>query len=122
MAIDDPNINTHIEDLGRHLAGFRLEIDSISKDGDCTFRSIIRQTLKLDLKAKKELEDHLKSQKLLSGSEDEDTFTLRQLFVEELLKGEDEYSGFLSETGRANLLTEQTNSKYLACLIVKLAT
>ena len=58
MAIDDPNINTYIEDLRRHLAGFRLEIDSISKDGDCTFRSIIRQTLKLVLKAKKELEDH----------------------------------------------------------------
>ena len=77
----------HIEDLERHLARFRLEIDDISKDGDCAFRSIIRQTSKLELKEKKELEDHLKSLNLLSGSEDEDTFTLRQLFVEELLRG-----------------------------------
>ena len=98
MAINDPNINTHIEDLERHLAGFRLEIDNISRDGDCAFRSIVRQTLKLDLKEKKELEDHLKSLNLLSGSEDEDTFILRQLSVEELLREEEEYSGFLSET------------------------
>ena len=98
MTINDPNINTHIEDLERNLAGFRLEIDDISKDGDCAFRSIIRQTSKLDLKEKKELEDHLKSLNLLSGSEDEDTFTLRQLFVEELVRGEEEYSGFLCET------------------------
>ena len=99
---NDPNINTHIEDLERHLAGFRLEIDHISKDGDCAFRSIIRQTLKLDLKEKKELEHHLRSLKLLSGCEDEDTFTLPQLFVEELLRGEEEYSGFLSETSTLN--------------------
>ena len=48
MAVSDPNINTHLEDLERNLAGFRLEIESISKDGDCAFRSIMRQTLKLD--------------------------------------------------------------------------
>ena len=49
----------------------------------------------------------MKSLNLLSGSEDEDTFTLRQLFVEELLKGEDEYSGFLSEA--TSTLTERAN-------------
>ena len=96
---NDPNINTHIEDLERLLAGFRLEIDHISKDGDCAFRSIIRQTLKVDLKEKKDLEHHLN---LLSGCEDEDTFTLRKLFDEELLRGEEEYSGFLSETSILN--------------------
>ena len=107
MAVNDPNINTHLEDLERNLAGFRLEIESISKDGDCAFRSIMRQTLKCDLKEKKELEDHLMSLSLFSGSEDEDTFTLRQLFVEELIRGEKEYSGFLSES--ASTITERAN-------------
>ena len=37
MEINDPNINTHLEDLQRNLAGFRLEIESISKDGDWRF-------------------------------------------------------------------------------------
>ena len=59
-------INTHFEDLERHLAGFRLEINHISKDGDCAFRSIVRQTLKFDSKEKKDLEHHLKSLNLLS--------------------------------------------------------
>ena len=107
MAINDPNMNTHIEDLERHLAGFRLEMNSISRDGDCAFRSIIKQTLKLDLKEKRELEDYLKSLNLLSGSEHEDTFILRQLFVKELLRGEEEYSGFLSET--TSTLTNRAN-------------
>ena len=107
MAVNDPNINTHLEDLERNLAGFRLEIESISKDEECAFHSIMRQTLKLDLKEKKELEDHLMSLSLFSGSEDEDTFTLRQLFVEELIRGEEEYSGFLSES--ASTITERAN-------------
>ena len=108
MEINDPNINTHLEDLQRNLAGFRLEIESISKDRDCAFRSIMRQALKLDLKDKKELEDHLMSLNLLSGSEDEDIFTLRQIFVEELIRGEEEYSGFLSAES-TRTLTERAN-------------
>lgn len=100
-AVYDPNINTHIEDLERHLCRFRLEIDSISRDGDCAFHSIVRQLLKLDFKGNNELECYLKSLNLLSESEEEDTFTLRQLFVKELIKGEDEYLEFLSaETTR----------------------
>ena len=44
---------------------------------------------------------------LLSGCEDEDTFSLRQLFVEELLRGKDKYSGVLSET--TGTLTDRAN-------------
>lgn len=105
--IDDPNINTHTEDLKRHLAGFGLEIDGIDEDGDCAFRSIVRQLSKIDLNKYKELQDHLLSLNLFSGFEDGDTFTLRQLFVEELLKGQNEFSVFVSETTRS--FTEKAN-------------
>ena len=43
----------------------------------------------------------------MAGSEDEDTFTLRQLFVEEFIRGEDEYSGFVAES--TTTLTERAN-------------
>ena len=63
---NDPNISTHTEDLKRHLAGFGLEIESVSKDGDCAFRSIIRQLLKMDFDKTKGLEDHLRSLNLMT--------------------------------------------------------
>ncbi|CAH3039438.1 unnamed protein product [Pocillopora meandrina] len=43
----------------------------------------------MDFDKTKGLEDHLRSLNLMTGSEDEDTFTLRQLFVEEFIRGED---------------------------------
>ena len=104
---NDPNISTHTEDLKRHLAGFGLEIESVSKDGDCAFRSIIRQLVKMDFDKTKGLEDHPWSLNLMAGSEDEDTFTVRQLFVEEFIRGEDEYSGFVAES--TTTLTERAN-------------
>ena len=99
---NDPNISTHTEDLKRHLAGFGLEIESVSKDGDCAFRSIIRQLLKMDFDKTKGLEDHLRSLNLMAGSEDEDTFTSRQLFVEEFIRGEDVAVSTTTFTERAN--------------------
>lgn len=105
--IDDPNITTHIEDLKRHLAGFGLEIDGIDEDGDCAFRSIVRHLSKIDLNKNKEVQDHLLSLNLISRFEEGDTFTLRQLFVEELLKGQNEFSVFVSETTRS--FTEKAN-------------
>ena len=99
---NDPNISTHTEDLKRHLAGFGLEIESVSKDGDCAFRSIIRQLLKMDSDKTKGLEDHLRSLNLMAGSEDEDTFTQRQLFVEEFIRGEDVAVSTTTFTERAN--------------------
>ena len=99
---NDPNISTHTEDLKRHLAGFGLEIESVSKDGDCAFRSIIGQLLKMDFDKTKGLEDHLRLLNLMTGSEDEDTFTLRQLFVEEFIRGEDVAVSTTTFTERAN--------------------
>ena len=61
----------------------------------------------MDFDKTKGLEDHLRSLNLMAGSEDEDTFTLRQLFVEEFIRGEDEYSGFVAES--TTTLTERAN-------------
>ena len=104
---NDPNISTHTEDLKRHLAGFGLEIESVSRDGDCAFRSIRRQLLKMDFEKTKGLEDHLRSLNLMASSEDEDTFTLQEVFVEEFIRGEDEYSGFVAES--TTTFTERAN-------------
>lgn len=74
---DDPTINSHCDTLKRHLASFNLELDIIEPDGDCAFRSIVRQVSKL---AQEELGlvcGHLQSLGLLK-SEDQDTLTLRQ--------------------------------------------
>ena len=99
---NDPNISTHTVDLKRQLTGFGLEIESVSKDGDCAFRIIIRQLLRMDFDKTKGLEDHLRSLNLMAGSEDEDTFTLRQLFVEEFIRGEDVAVSTTTFTERAN--------------------
>ena len=89
-------------DLKRHLTGFGLEIESVSKEGDRAFRIIISQLIKMDFDKTKGLEDHLWSLNLMAGSEDEDTFTLRQLFVEEFIRGEDVAVSTTTFTERAS--------------------
>lgn len=81
---NDPTINSHVETLNRHLARFNLQVETVQPDGDCAFRSIARQMMK---RASDEpaISSHLKSLGLLID-EDTDTFKLRQLFVDELLK------------------------------------
>ena len=44
--IDVPTINSHTGTLNRHLGGFNLEIDAIQPNGDCAFRSVVRQATK----------------------------------------------------------------------------
>ena len=41
--VGDPTINSHLQILERQLAGFGLCVDEVQKDGDCAFRSVIRQ-------------------------------------------------------------------------------
>ena len=40
-------IEAHLKELKKHLAAFDLEIDAVAGDGDCAFRSIIRQLYKV---------------------------------------------------------------------------
>ena len=87
--------NGNDKDLERHLAKFGLEIENIAKDGDCAFRSILRQLRKMDFDKPEELKDHLRSLNLMTESEDDDISTLRLLFVQECKKRTDDYSNFV---------------------------
>ena len=92
---DDPTINSHCDTLRRHLASFNLELDTIDPDGDCAFRSIVRQVSKLARQEEPGLVcEHLQSLGLLKG-EDQDTLTLRQLFVDAVLSDNCGISNFI---------------------------
>ena len=82
---NDPTINSHYDTLRRDLASFDLELDAIDPDGDCAFCSIVRQVSKLAQEEPGLVCEHLQSLGLLTG-EDQDTLTLRELFVDAVLK------------------------------------
>ena len=94
LHLDDTNGN--VKDLERYLATFGLEIENIPKDGDCAFRSILRQLRKMDFDKTEELKDHLRSLNLMTESEDDDISTLRLLFVQECKKRTDDYINFFA--------------------------
>lgn len=75
--------NNHRSNLTRNLASFGLTADLVSGDGDCVFSSIVRQLKRLSQsidKTESSLAAHLASLGLDRG-EEEDAYTLRQLFV-----------------------------------------
>lgn len=93
----DPTINSHMMNLERQLARFGLTIDPIQRDGDCAFRSLIREL------TKRAVEDivikhHMESLQLPTLDEDRATFALRQLFVKELTDKNDMYQNFVTES------------------------
>ena len=90
----DPTVRDHLTSLSRNLSGFHLQIDEIPKDGDCAFRSIIRTLSSACGEDHNDLLSHLKHIGLMK-SEDEDTAVLRECFVEEMLKEDNELLAFL---------------------------
>ena len=93
---DDQTIKSNLIFLERQLAGFGLQIDPLKRDGDCAFRSLVREFKKLAA-------DNLiitNHMNLLHLPQDEDsaTFHLRQLLVNELQKEGTETSNFISAT------------------------
>ena len=76
------------------MAKFNLELDNVPPDGDCAFRSIVRQISKRANKEPTAVSTHLKSLGLLIV-EDADTFTLRQLFVNAVLSDQCGISSFI---------------------------
>ena len=94
MVTDDPTINTNEQTLQRNLAKFNLELDNVPTDGDCAFRSIVRQISKRANKEPTAVSTHLRSLGLLID-EDADTFTLRQLFVNAVLSDQCGISSFI---------------------------
>ena len=91
---DDPTINSHSETLKRHLATFNLQLDRVQSDGDCAFRTIMRQVRKLVHNEAGQLSEHLRRLGLLN-TEDLDTYTLRQLFVDAVLADDYSISNFV---------------------------
>lgn len=95
----DPTVRDHLTSLSRNLSGFHLQIDEIPKDGDCAFRSIIRTLSSACGEDYPDLLSHLKHIGLMK-SEDEDTAVLRECFVEEILKEDNELLAFLPTQDR----------------------
>lgn len=93
----DPTINSHMMNLERQLAGFGLTIDPVQRDGDCAFRSVVKEVKKraLDDNA---ITKHMESLQLSTLDEDGATFALRQLFVKELTEDNCLYYGFVTGT------------------------
>ena len=104
---DDTTVNGFVGVLNRNLAAFDLEIEEVIGDGDCAFRSLAKQVVKVsngDIKFR----EHVKSLGLLK-SEDEDTYQLRQLFVDKLEDGDEELLAFLPLEGDSRNLIKQAN-------------
>ncbi|PFX30006.1 hypothetical protein AWC38_SpisGene5197 [Stylophora pistillata] len=83
----------------RNLAGFNLTAAKVARDGDCTFRSVARTLRPICNPEQSEILNHLKSVGLCK-SEDEDTITMRQLFVEEIMKYDEEPLAFFPNQDR----------------------
>ena len=102
----DPTINSHMMNLERQLAGFGLKIDPIQRDGDCAFRSVIREITKR-ASDNNDMTRHMEVLQLSTLDEDEATFALRQLFVEEVSDDNCSYRSFL--TGSKEEIASKAN-------------
>ena len=107
----DPTVAEHTEALSRNLGGFNLTTDVVPKDGDCAFRSIARM-LRSICSSPEQLEvlNHLTSIGLCQ-SENKDTVTMRNLFVDELLKFDEDILGFFTDQSREALETKALEFK-----------
>lgn len=88
--------------MNRNLAAFDLEIEEVIGDGDCAFRCLAKQIVKVssgDIKFR----EHVESLGLLK-SEDEDTYQFRQLFVDKIEEGDEELLAFLPMEGESKNL------------------
>ncbi|XP_027043108.1 uncharacterized protein LOC113671092 [Pocillopora damicornis] len=78
--------DVHTEFVSRR--NFGLEIEEVVADGDCAFRNLVKQIYKL-IAGNTLFKEHLESISLLK-TEEKDTYHLGQLFVDEVLSGEEE--------------------------------
>ena len=103
---DPSSEQDHATLLQRNLSSFNLLIDHVEGDGDCAFRSIIKQ-LRNMLKnndANTKLTGHLDDLGLTRANLDDDVFTLRQLFVDNVQSNE--YYQMLLGISKEELNTE----------------
>ena len=107
----DPTVAEHTEALSRNLGGFNLTTDVVPKDGDCAFRSIARMLRSICSNPEQlEVLNHLTSIGLCQ-SENKDTVTMRNLFVDELLKFDEDILGFFTDQSREALETKALEFK-----------
>ena len=102
---DDKSIDRNQSILQRNLATFGLEIEEVVGDGDCAFRSLEKQIHKLSA-GDTLFKEHLESISLLKN-EVEDTYHLRQLFVDEVLNGDEELLSFLPKEDDVETLQDK---------------
>ena len=91
-------IEAHLKQLKRNLAAFDLEIDAVAGDGDCAFRSIIRQLYKVVPNMTEAAKDHIRFLGLLNSEDKDIFFTLRQKFVDRMLEPDEELTEFMRST------------------------
>ena len=101
----DPTVVEHVQSLSRNLGGFNLTTDPVPKDGDCAFRSIARMLSSVCDPQQPEISTYLNSIGLCK-SEDQDTITLRNLFVDEILKCDEEILAFFPEQSKEEITTK----------------
>jgi hypothetical protein len=100
--------DTNAQVLNKNLSDYGLETDSVLGDGNCLFRSVILQVKKLS-QVCPELFPFLKSIGLEKSME-EDTATLRKLFVTELEKNFASYKDWI-DIAKINLEEDLKNFK-----------
>lgn len=83
------------ENLHRNLSGFNLELDKVSKDGNCFFRAVAKQLPKYSSGNKTQAEEHCRSLGI-GNCEEENTAKLRQLFVNEVTENINEYENWMT--------------------------
>lgn len=105
---NDSTVTKFVDVLKRNLAAFGLELETVIGDGDCTFRSLAEQIAKVSRQDER-FQDHLKSLHLLGETENEDTFHLRQLFVEKIAEGDEELLAFLLQEENEGDLQAKAN-------------
>ena len=94
-----------VQALSRNLGGFNLTTNAVPKDRDCAFRSLARMLSSVWNPQQPEISTHLNSIGL-SKSEDEDTITISNLFVDEILKCDDEILAFFPEQSKKEITTK----------------
>ena len=110
------NSNNHRCNLSRNLASFELTIDPVSGDGDCVFTSIVRQLRRHPefIENEPSLTAHLAALGL-SGSEKDDAYSLRQLFVDQVQSNEMYQMMTGVDPGRLNEETELFRERGTFC-------
>jgi len=104
---DEHTVQGYVNVLKRNLAAFGLDIEAVIGDGDCAFRSLAKQIVRLS-EENDSFKEHLRSLNLLN-TKDEDTFQLSQLFADQIAEGDDELLAFLPFENNDGGIDEKVN-------------